>query len=241
LPAEALNLPAAQSAHTRSLNVVGAALSPLPTGQLVTVTAVQALPSSALEKLVPLWQFAHARSTLVDGPAPEPSCPCPAGQVSQSAQLPWLVVDVNLPSAQLAHTRSLDVVCAAVWYLPATHVVRVAHTRSTEALGTTVWYSALVHVVWAVHTRSTEALGTPVWYSALVHVVWSAHVLVEVLYLLDGQGAQATVSALAVNWPPGQAVHPRSALAVGGEVCPVPAAQVAVCASHALVLAVALK
>jgi hypothetical protein len=97
----ALKVPAGQSAHVRSLEVVAAVSSVLPSGHVVSVE--HTLPSFTSLKLVPATHAAHWRSTVV---LPSTDFPSPTGHVVRSAHAAAAVAAWNCPAGHAAHASA---------------------------------------------------------------------------------------------------------------------------------------
>jgi len=100
----------AHASQMRSLDTVGATLRYVPGGQAWPTSWHAALLSTG-ENVAPRSQTAQIRSW-----AGEPFCtrPWPAEHVDQGAQAPLPTAPLKCPGEQLVHTRSLEVVGAAL-------------------------------------------------------------------------------------------------------------------------------
>ena len=217
-PAVAVNVPLAQSAHTRSVEAVGAAVWYLPAGQ-ADRTAAHAAPSSAALNVVPELHAAQVRSAVA---VPAPSCPWPTAQVAQSVQVSVAVVlllalVLKLSSSQAAHARSLEVV-APVWLYPAAHTALVAPHASPESASLKVVPS--VHVA---HWRSELDVGATLSPSPAGQVACAAQLSV----------ASTPELAPALKVSEAQSKHVRSLEVVAAAFVYLPATHAALVVAHA--------
>lgn len=128
--AVAVNVPAAQAAHSRSFAAVAATLVRVPAAQAALTTA-QAVPSSVVEKVLPATHAAHVRSVVV---LPSAVLPSPMGHRLCAAQADCPKLSVKKPSAHTVQTRSLLAVGAVVCPYPTRHT----SVTGTQALPSSV-------------------------------------------------------------------------------------------------------
>lgn len=95
-------------------------------------TAAHFAPSSAAEKVTPVWQSEHLRLAVADGVLLRP---LPAGHRAHNAHGLLPETDFQRPVGQAEHSRFDDAVGAVVSYVPGPHTARVLHSRSDELVG----------------------------------------------------------------------------------------------------------
>ena len=237
-PADAVNVPGAQPAHTKLALAVAGVRMKVPARQLTVASTQKPLS----EKVIPATHVVHWRSAATD---PALAWPKPGLHEDQVVHVLRPGDAANVPDAHTAHSRSLDAVGVAVVYVPVAQTARTVSQvlpptlpeNVEPATQATHWRSAMVepptdcpkptgHVLqfvqlplpevalnWplghAAHARSDEAVGTTLRYSPIAHAE-----------LTGVHAAPSLVSEKVV--PTMQAAHARSRLAVGSVTSPWP-------------------
>jgi hypothetical protein len=117
-PGDSVNVPIAQSLHTRSLVAVAAMVMYVPAAH-ATLTAVHATILLVAENVAPATHAEHWRSTVL---LPSVARPWPAGHVLQVVHATSFPTELlKWPSGHVAHVLSEMAVAALSRYLPAAH------------------------------------------------------------------------------------------------------------------------